>query len=284
MSHWLPVRFNSDERIERARRQAATGDPEAQAAYLRSRLRARTILPEALRLAAALGDEPSAAALGVPLAYAPFGDLDAAMLAISQDNEWGHWAAELWAWSLCEGTRWIWEDVAPVDRLEQSGLPIRVLDLLNRWLENESPCAEERHGTTASMANELFYLEEEVGDAMELTSESEALTQWVEALETTVTIFGSNMHMHWKSTLWRSRHTAAAQWGDLDVRIPVPEGRHVHVPLYAHYAREVYRYAVWAVDVYRGGSGGTTLGPVLDQAQLDVDRWTREIMLPRLLA
>jgi hypothetical protein len=47
-------------------------------------------------------------------------------------------------------------------------------------------------------------------------------------------------------------------------------------------AREVYRQVVWAVDYYRGGSNRA--GPVMDKAQLDVERWAREIMLPEVLA
>jgi hypothetical protein len=102
------VGWNPDEPTRRAERRAASGDARAEARVLRDRLRARTIMPESVRLAACLGHVPAQLAIDWVPPEPPFGSPDCVMLTVAQDNEWGHrMAAGQWVRALVDALN-IW--------------------------------------------------------------------------------------------------------------------------------------------------------------------------------
>jgi hypothetical protein len=296
----LPVRGNPDEGFRRDERRAAAGDPQAEARVLRGRLRANTTLPENVRLAACLGYVPAQLAIDWVPPEPPFGSPDCVMVTLSQDNEWGHRMAALWAYALVKGTEWVWTDAlsAMQTELDFGGIgvyaPNDALPLIEQFLSYGSPCPlAEEHERHLALQQHTVRLSDIVHELDTIAFDNqdneyapgadhyllaEAAGQWVKALVDALVIWGNYTHSHSRESVWGNRHTLGQLW-QVGPDDSVPS---VSVPRYARLARETYRAAVWAVDYYRGGSNRP--GPVLDKAQLDVERWARAIMIPELLA
>jgi hypothetical protein len=277
--------------MRRSQRLAAGGDTHAEARLLRDRLRARTIDPENVRLAACLGHVPAQLAIDWAPPEPPFGDPDCVVITLSQDNEWGHRMAALWAYALVKGTEWIWTEVGGSGYPTRSKVPDNAMARLRTLVQEGSPCPDaeehmrqlERSEWGGSLGDARYELDVAAFDAQNDEDprnylDAEAAGQWTNALADALTIWGPNMHQHTRAVLWGNRHTIGQLWQVGSAGSHQTAG----VPLYARTAREAYRLVVWAVDYYRGGT--SRAGPVMDKAQLDVDSWTRKIMLPEVLA
>jgi hypothetical protein len=279
---WNP----GDESMRRAQRRAARGDDlMAEAQVLRSRMRANALGLEEVRLAALAGHVPAQLAIDRP--PTPFVNADDVMIAVSPDNEWGHRHAILWAYAVLRGTRWIWDEV--IQALKATGPtltgPYGALFWLVQLLRRpEGACVSDEEAALrmqAGVEDAQFAMYDAMYDAAELAeTESAPISyalarstgEWLRGLHGAVTAGGMDAHAHWTTRLWEGRPVARLR----------PEGRRsVSVPLSAYMAREAYRHAVWAVVLYRGG-GEDSLerpSPLFDKAQVDVDRWAREVMI-----
>jgi hypothetical protein len=296
--HTTSARHNPGDEGRRRRARRAALDPRGEAAVLRDRLRTHTVPLDNVRLAAYLGYVPAQLAIDWTPPEPPFGSPDAVVLLLSQDNEWGHRMAALWAYALCKSTEWIWEEVLRAIPGLSTAPRTALLWIAQRINEGDDPChsdaidvRERRRAAvwemTQSLGDPMFQLDGLAHDAApDVGAESGAMSyelsfgavQWLEALEATLWIWGLNMHSHARASMWGNRHTIGTLWVSDDAGHP----EYANVPLYARYARNAYRSAVWAVDFYRAGNNRH--GPVMDKAQLDVEAWTREIMIPELLA
>jgi hypothetical protein len=292
----MHYRRNADRDLRRAQR-GAGADPQQEVRYLRERMRSGSITTDALRFAAALGHVPAQLAISWTPPDPPFSSPDTAMLVVAQENEWGHRMAGLWALACCEGTRWIWTEALETgfprwgewSAPENWNTPNNTLPSIRNVLKGD-PCPGARSSRRGAwveghrlgigaIEEDLAYMRNAPGllnDQQQLLSDG--VVDWLQALIHALFIVRPGMHTSYQTSLWGTHSPLAYLWVvDEDDSVPS-----TNVPLYARLARDAYRHAVFATNSYRGGFN--TPSPVLDKAQLDVEAWTRKLLIPEVLA